>query len=139
MVEQALSYLNSESLPELLPESLRHGSPQLAEAIRVLHQPPTDVDQTLLLNGVHPAQRRLALEELLAHQLSMLQVRQQAQAVSAVSLAPAQRLKKELLAQLPFTPTSAQARVVAEVEADLAQPYPMLRLVQGRRWQWGKP
>lgn len=131
LVEQALSYLNSESLPELLPESLRHGSPQLAEAIRVLHQPPTDVDQTLLLNGVHPAQRRLALEELLAHQLSMLQVRQQAQAVSAVSLAPAQRLKKELLAQLPFTPTSAQARVVAEVEADLAQPYPMLRLVQG--------
>ncbi|MCL5051519.1 MAG: ATP-dependent DNA helicase RecG [Firmicutes bacterium] len=131
LVEQALSYLNSESLPELLPESLRHGLPQLAESIRVLHQPPTDVDQNLLLNGVHPAQRRLALEELLAHQLSMLQVRQQAQAVSAVALAPAQRLKKELLAQLPFTPTSAQARVVAEVEADLAQPYPMLRLVQG--------
>lgn len=131
LVEQALTYLNAESLPELLPESLRHGLPQLAQAIRVLHQPPTDVDQNLLLNGVHPAQRRLALEELLAHQLSMLQVRQQAQAVSAVSLPPAVQLKQALLAQLPFSPTAAQARVVAEVEADLAQPYPMLRLVQG--------
>ncbi|MCH8500868.1 MAG: ATP-dependent DNA helicase RecG [Aliidiomarina sp.] len=131
LLEQALTYLNEKSLPELLPQSLRNDLPDLASSIRMLHQPPTDADQTLLLSGLHPAQRRLALEELLAHQLSMLQVRQQAQAVKAVALTPSKQLKPAFLKQLPFHPTGAQQRVVAEVEADLAQPYPMLRLVQG--------
>ncbi|RUO18959.1 ATP-dependent DNA helicase RecG [Aliidiomarina iranensis] len=128
---QALSYLNAKSLPELLPETLRQGLPNLHEAIQILHAPPTDSDQEQLLAGLHPAQRRLALEELLAHQLSMLQARQQAQAVKAVVLPPAQRLKQALLAQLPFSPTAAQSRVVGEIEADLQSPMPMLRLVQG--------
>lgn len=131
LLEQALTYLNTKSLPELLPKALRNDLPELASSIRMLHQPPTDADQTLLLAGLHPAQRRLALEELLAHQLSMLQVRQQAQAVKAVAIAPSTQLKPAFLKQLPFHPTAAQQRVVAEVEADLRQPYPMLRLVQG--------
>lgn len=128
---QALTYLNAGSVAELLPESLRAGLPTLEQSIRVLHEPPTSADQQQLLEGMHPAQRRLALEELLAHQLSMLFVRQQAQAVQAIALQPGEQLKQALLAQLPFSPTAAQARVVAEIESDLQQSMPMLRLVQG--------
>ena len=131
IASQALTYLNAGSVPELLPESLRTGLPTLEQSIRVLHEPPTSADQHQLLEGMHPAQRRLALEELLAHQLSMLYVRQQAQAVQAPPIQPGQQLKQALLAQLPFSPTGAQARVVAEIEADLQQEMPMLRLVQG--------
>ncbi|MFU8783739.1 ATP-dependent DNA helicase RecG [Aliidiomarina sp.] len=131
IASQALTYLNAGSVPELLPASLRTGLPTLEQSIRVLHEPPTSADQHQLLEGMHPAQRRLALEELLAHQLSMLYVRQQAQAVQAPPIQPGQQLKQALLAQLPFSPTSAQARVVAEIEADLQQEMPMLRLVQG--------
>lgn len=131
VVKQALTYLNDKSLPELLPADLQAGLPQLAQAIRVLHHPPTDADQAQLLAGTHPAQRRLALEELLAHQLSMLYARQQQQAVSAPAIPASQRLKSALLASLPFQPTGAQTRVVREIEQDLASSLPMLRLVQG--------
>lgn len=131
VMKQALTYLNDTSLPELLPEELQAGLPPLVQAIRILHQPPTDADQAQLLAGVHPAQRRLALEELLAHQLSMLFARQQQQAISAPAVGPSQHLKKALLASLPFAPTQAQVRVVHEIEQDLAAAVPMLRLVQG--------
>lgn len=131
LAEQVMSYLNAESLPELLPDSLRGGTPELHVALRTLHFPSVDIDMEALLAGNHPAQQRLAMEELLAHQISMLQARSLAQQVKAPSIQPSQRLKNELLASLPFKPTNAQARVVSEVEKDLMQPMPMLRLVQG--------
>ncbi|CUS48124.1 MAG: ATP-dependent DNA helicase RecG [Idiomarinaceae bacterium HL-53] len=131
LAAQALSYLNSESLPELLPESLRNGLPALHEAIRKLHGPTLSDDVAALMNGEHPAQKRLALEELLAHQLGMLKVRSQAQQVAAPAIPPSQALVRRLLAQLPFEPTGAQRRVVNEVERDLRLSFPMLRLVQG--------
>ncbi len=79
----------------------------------------------------HPAQQRVILEELVAHNLSMLMVREKGKQHAARPIAPAQKLKPQLLAQLPFKPTSAQSRVVSEVEADMNQPYPMMHLVQG--------
>ena len=131
LCEQALTYLNTQSLTELLPEALAAGEMPLAEAIRVLHQPPTDADQHALLEGVHPAQQRLALEELLAHHVSMLIARQQAQQVRAAPIQGDGQLSQAFLARLPFTPTGAQQRVGKEIAADMAQSYPMLRLVQG--------
>lgn len=131
LAEQVISYLNAESLPELLPESLRGGTPALHVALRTLHFPSVDIDMAALIAGNHPAQQRLAMEELLAHQISMLQARSLAQQVQAPAIQPSQRLKNELLSVLPFKPTNAQARVVGEVENDLMQPMPMLRLVQG--------
>nr|MBP8220605.1 ATP-dependent DNA helicase RecG [Aeromonadaceae bacterium] len=81
--------------------------------------------------GQHPAQQRLIIEELLAHNLSVLQVRQRNKQHPACALPPAPDLVRRLLANLPFTPTGAQQRVVQEIQADLAQPHPMMRLVQG--------
>ena len=86
----------------------------------------TDLD-----SGTHPAQRRLIMEELLAHNLSMLAVRAGAQRYHALPMEARHNLSEKLLAALPFKPTNAQARVVREIETDLAHDYPMMRLVQG--------
>ncbi|WP_440481214.1 ATP-dependent DNA helicase RecG, partial [Serratia bockelmannii] len=69
--------------------------------------------------------------ELLAHNLSMLAVRAGAQSYQAQPLLPDDRLKNRFLAQLPFSPTGAQTRVVADIEADMQKDFPMMRLVQG--------
>ncbi|MRJ42638.1 MULTISPECIES: ATP-dependent DNA helicase RecG [Idiomarina] len=129
--EQALTYLNEQALPELLPESLQPGGISLAAALRVLHRPPLDVSLSQLAEGTHPAQVRLAAEELLAHQLSLLKLRALKQAHQARALAVNPVLQQQFLQQLPFAPTAAQQRVVGEIQADLALSQPMMRLVQG--------
>jgi ATP-dependent DNA helicase RecG len=85
----------------------------------------------LLIERRHPAQRRLAFEELLAHQLSLKLLRRRIQSDPGWALAADDALKSALLAALPFKLTAAQQRALGEIEADLALPKPMLRLVQG--------
>ncbi|MGY5357934.1 ATP-dependent DNA helicase RecG [Cronobacter dublinensis] len=131
LTEQALELLDTCAIAELLPPELSQGLMSLPEAIRTLHRPPPDMKMEDLESGEHPAQRRLILEELLAHNLSMLALRAGAQRYHAQSLAAKDSLKNQLLASLPFKPTGAQARVVAEIEHDMALDVPMMRLVQG--------
>ena len=83
------------------------------------------------LSWRHPAQRRLAFEELLAHQLSLKLLRQRIQSDPGWPLTSAGKLKTDFLAALPFRMTAAQQRVLLEIEADLMLAKPMLRLVQG--------
>ena len=89
------------------------------------------MDLEQLAQGLHPATRRLALEELLAHQLSLREVRLRIQADGAPTLPSGRSLQTRFLAQLPFALTGAQRRVLEEIALDLARPAPMLRLVQG--------
>src|SRR5690606_22371879 len=103
----------------------------LREALLTMHRPPRDADVSALLAGTHPAQRRLAIEELLAHQLSLRRQRLAMQRRGARPLPGPGTLAKRLEASLPFALTGAQRRVFAQVREDLAQPRPMLRLVQG--------
>ncbi|TCS98076.1 ATP-dependent DNA helicase RecG [Tepidimonas ignava] len=105
----------------------------LPQALRVLHQPPPDVERDALQQRTHPAWRRLAAEELLAQQLAQWQARQQRAALRAPVLraAPDGGLPARLQAALPFALTGAQRRVVAEIAADLARAHPMHRLLQG--------
>ncbi|MBW9263584.1 MAG: ATP-dependent DNA helicase RecG, partial [Candidatus Thiodiazotropha sp. (ex. Lucinisca nassula)] len=135
LIGQTLELLDRSpaALQELLPESLlqRFQLSSLLQAVCFLHRPPPDVDQQRLLSGEHPAQQRLAFEELLAHQISLLSVRAEHQRIKSTAYAKQNRLKQELLEALPFSLTEAQHRVVAEIEDDLAQARPMQRLVQG--------
>ncbi len=133
LTEQALELLNSQTVTELLPTALRQQLHQvpLADALRYLHRPPRNAPLDQLLDGEHPYQQRLVFEELLAHHLSMLLLRQRIQQIGAPAMQPQPMLQQRLIAQLGFTPTNAQARVTAEISADLRQPLPMLRLVQG--------
>lgn len=135
LIKQALDLLNNEQLlPELIPpqahfhEAARY---PLSDAIRFVHQPPPDVDITLLLERKHPMQRRLAYEELLAQQLSMRQVRIQTQRHKAPILLSDKQHQKAFFNKLPFPLTFAQQRVVNEILVDIALDMPMQRLVQG--------
>jgi len=114
--------------PELLADL---GLPPLQAALEYVHRPPPDARLDLLAAGRHPAQRRLAFEELLAHQLSLRQLRKEVRRDPAWPFGGPGELERKLLDSLPFALTGAQRRVVAEVRADLCQSSPMLRLVQG--------
>ncbi|UBH27985.1 ATP-dependent DNA helicase RecG [Aeromonas enteropelogenes] len=131
LTDQALAQLDLYGVEELLPAGLYPHQIELAAALRLLHRPPPSVALPLLENGQHPAQQRLVLEELLAHNLSVLKVRAQSQTQLARALKPAPKLVEQLLGALPFKPTGAQSRVVAEIGKDLQQSHPMMRLVQG--------
>ncbi|SON51060.1 ATP-dependent DNA helicase RecG [Vibrio tapetis] len=131
LTDQALSLLDKMAVNELLPSGLYNHQITMAEALHTIHRPPPTVNLEAFDAGQHPAQRRLIIEELLAQNLSMLAVRGQGQKEAALSLAPVDKLKPQLLSQLPFSPTGAQSRVVNEIETDLAKPHPMMRLVQG--------
>ena len=129
--EQAIDLLNKYSVEELLPSQWQPSNMPLSDALLLLHRPPNDVDVTALEQGTHPAQQRLVFEELLAQNLSLLKVREQGQQVKAVALNPVNILESQFLEQLPFAPTNAQSRVVAEIKGDMQHAYPMMRLVQG--------
>ena len=131
LTDQALDLLDTCAVTELLPPELAQGMMSLPEALRTLHRPPPTLTLADLESGKHPAQHRLILEELLAHNLSMLALRAGAQRLHALPLGADDNLKQQLLASLPFSPTGAQQRVVAEVERDMARDMPMMRLVQG--------
>ncbi|HYQ90759.1 MAG TPA: ATP-dependent DNA helicase RecG, partial [Candidatus Competibacteraceae bacterium] len=135
LLRQALWRLEEdpECLPEWLPAMLRKrlNFPTLAEAVRWLHRPPAAWPPFELETQLQLARRRLAFEELLAHRLSLLQLRQQIQRNAALPLTGGDDLRRRFLQGLPFTLTAAQQRVMGEIDADLAQSRPMLRLVQG--------
>lgn len=131
LTDQALKQLDICAINELLPTSLSHQLISLPDALRILHRPPPDIALIELEQGNHPAQRRLIMEELLAHNLSLLAVRAGTQRHLAYALPETERLTQPFLAALPFKPTAAQVRVVAEIEQDMAQAVPMMRLIQG--------
>jgi ATP-dependent DNA helicase RecG len=133
LVRMALDQTSASDLKDWLPASVLADTrlPALHEALRYVHQPPADAPVELLLDWRHPAQRRLAFEELLAHQLSLKLLRLRIQSDPGWPLAADGALKSRLLAALPFQPTQAQQRVLREIEQDLKLAKPMLRLVQG--------
>ena len=133
LMRMALDQTRAGEPQDLLPPALLADAqlPSLHEALIYVHRPPTDAPVEMLLAGRHPSQRRLAFEELLAHQLSLKLLRQRIQSDPGWSLKSGGVLKSGLLAALPFRMTQAQRRVLEEIEGDLALEKPMLRLVQG--------
>ncbi|ARC91027.1 ATP-dependent DNA helicase RecG [Vibrio coralliilyticus] len=131
LTDQALALIDKAAVQELLPAGLYNQQVSLAQALHTIHRPTPDIDLQAFDEGKHPAQIRLIMEELLAQNLSMLSVRSKGQQDVALPLAERNQLKQQLLDQLPFSPTKAQSRVVAEIEQDLEKPHPMMRLVQG--------
>ncbi|WP_351088049.1 ATP-dependent DNA helicase RecG [Shewanella sp. S1-49-MNA-CIBAN-0167] len=131
LTEQALTMLDDGGLPELLPNGLQPNNISLRDALHILHRPHSSVSPVELEQGQHPAQQRLIQEELLAHNLSMLQLRQRSNQDAAVPMPATGQLSSPFLALLPFKPTGAQQRVVTEIRQDIQHPTPMMRLVQG--------
>ncbi|MCA1798485.1 MAG: ATP-dependent DNA helicase RecG [Xanthomonadaceae bacterium] len=135
LTDQALDLLRRDAvlLPEFLPHEVlaRLQLPTLHAALALVHRPPADADAAALLAGRHPAQRRLAFEELLAQHMSLRLVRQRADHARAPVLKAGGRLVNAYIESLPFALTGAQRRVLDEIFADLKRARPMMRLVQG--------
>lgn len=131
IVDQALNWLKKGSLAELLPEGLLPEQISLQDALLTMHHPPPDVSTQLLEEGKHPCQQRLIIEELLAHNLSVLKVREQFHQFNSAEIPKSTHLVPALLEHLPFTPTGAQQRVSKEISQDMQRNVPMMRLVQG--------
>ncbi len=123
---------NKIALAELLPPALlaEKQMPDLKQALLFIHRPPSDTRISDLQEARHPAYQRLIFEELLAHYLSLRQLRHRMQQHDAPIL-KAGNYAQAFLSALPFTLTAAQQRVYAEIQQDLQQPRPMQRLVQG--------
>jgi len=133
LVGLALDATAAGDIQDWLPGEVLADSrlPSLRDALLYVHRPPADAPVEMLLSGRHPAQRRLAFEELLGHQLSLKLLRRRVQSDPGWPLSGAGALKSGLLGSMPFQLTGAQQRVLAEIEGDLALAKPMLRLVQG--------
>ncbi len=122
----------SQELELLPPHALRaHKLPDLRAALLTVHQPTADTDLLQLAAGIHPAQQRLALEELLAYQLSLRRQRMAVRRLGARSIEASDGLADALRKRLGFALTAAQERVLREIHADIARDEPMLRLLQG--------
>lgn len=133
VIDKALARLPGAAALELIPADLLVplGLMPLRDALLAVHHPAPDADVAALLAGTHPAQQRLAFEELLAHHISLKRMRARVRRHRAPALPDAAALREKFLAALPFALTRAQRRVAAEVARDLARRVPMLRLVQG--------
>ncbi len=125
--------LEHEPLEDTLPEALRRrcALPPFDAALRALHRPAPDADRAALIERRHPAWQRVKFDELLAQQLSMRLAYRARRGRAAPALPTDGPLLTRLRATLPFTLTGAQQRALGEVLADLAQPHPMQRLLQG--------
>jgi len=135
LTDQALALLRRGELEleELLPRDLlgQFRLSSLASALDYIHRPPPDADVAALIIRDHPAQKRLAMEELLAHNLSMQILHRQQRRRRAPEMSVCSSTEKDFLQRLPFDLTGAQQRVAKEIQDELALPAPMLRLVHG--------
>ncbi len=101
----------------------REGWPGFRDALRAVQQPDAPP-------GDLPRQR-LAYDELLAHQVAMAWMRQRERHRPGRSLTGDGHLRTQTLERFAFTPTPSQHQALAEIDADLAAPHRMLRLLQG--------
>jgi ATP-dependent DNA helicase RecG len=121
-------------MPDLLPEALRArlGYPSRGEALIQTHFPEPGENLEALNTFRSPAQQRLIFEELFLFQLSLALDRQITRRENAIAFRVREDTVREALKRiLPFKPTAAQKRVLAEIVADLEKPAPMNRLLQG--------
>ncbi|MDX1780495.1 MAG: ATP-dependent DNA helicase RecG [Thalassovita sp.] len=116
-------------LPEWIdPEQkARAGWPDWAEAVRAAHAPKTPKD----LASTAPARERLAYDELMAHQLTLALARTNLRRAKGHRTKGSGALQARVLTALPYAPTGAQRRAIDEIQADMAAPLRMNRLLQG--------
>src|SRR5215467_12111976 len=132
-VYAALQHLDS-NLPDLLPASIRArmNFPSRRDSIVATHFPPPSESVEALNRFRSPAQQRLIFEELFFYQLSLALRRKAARKENAIAFRVREdRVREAIKRMLPFKPTAAQKRVLAEIATDLEKPAPMNRLLQG--------
>ena len=135
-IKAAFAHLQPQQVPnllarEFLPADQQSNDDDIYSTLKLLHFPTPDVDIAALSEGLHPLQRRLAFEELVAQRISHLLLRSQSRQEQALAVSDAPQLEAKFLQQLAFTLTAAQQKVLAEIKRDIANTQPMMRLLQG--------
>ncbi|HEV2274613.1 MAG TPA: ATP-dependent DNA helicase RecG [Acidobacteriaceae bacterium] len=120
-------------VPETLPGSLRQrlSFPGREEALRQAHFPEAGTPLSQLQSSTTPAQRRLIFEELFYLELGLELKRRKFRRRQGIAFAADERVREALRQVLPFHPTAAQKRALGEIVADMRDPAPMRRLLQG--------
>lgn len=122
------------NIPDVLPSLLRERLkfPTRRDALIHTHFPPADESVDALNLFRSAAQQRLIFEEFFLYQLSLALGRRETRKENAMAFKIRENRVREALKRiLPFRPTSAQKRVLAEIATDLEKPAPMNRLLQG--------
>ncbi len=116
-----------------LPSAILHNAKlwEFEAALRYLHSPPPESDLNALQNRSHPAWQRMKFDELLAQQLSLKRAQKTRRQHPAAALPIIGTISTALLRVIPFALTTAQQRVLQEIQTDLAREFPMQRLLQG--------
>ena len=133
LVAQALAMMEKNPAADLLPADVldEFALPSLHDALVFLHKPPPEANLEVIMGGKHPCQIRLSFEELLAHYMSLRNLRHLARKENAVALSSATDALSKFVSNLPYELTAAQERVIEEIGADVCLPHPMMRLIQG--------
>jgi ATP-dependent DNA helicase RecG len=131
LVHRVLESLSpvSDPLPELLRQRLK--LPDLWTAIRHTHFPPETEDLRLLNTFRSQWQFRLILEEFFWLECGLVLKKNKARLAKGISFELNDRVRERIKQMLPFKPTGAQKRVLAEIARDMESPAPMSRLLQG--------
>lgn len=130
LIEQAFQMASDTMLPNLSPNTGDHDI-SLLQRLHYLHFPPQNASLDALLEGEHPYQEQLIVEELTAYQLSLLRLREKRLQQQAPALTKGAGLVSSFTQSLAFELTVAQQRVCQDVAQDIRQSTPMMRLLQG--------
>ncbi|PPI88432.1 ATP-dependent DNA helicase RecG [Candidatus Pantoea edessiphila] len=130
LINQALIMLDHHKIIELIPKKLNKNLISFTEALHTIHNPPLDnlqkSEKKIFLAG-----NRLVFEELLAHNLKMLSIKDKIKSYDASPIPKNHKLINKLIANLPFSLTNSQKKVLQEIEKDISKNHPMVRLLQG--------
>ena len=130
-VNNALDVLKASVIDDYFEKITQSTMPSLKDSLFLLHHPNKDEDLSKIEAFKHISQQRLIIEELAAHQLSLLKIKEARKSKESKKISIKNALSNKLLSSLEFDLTSAQSRCISQINEDLSTSEPMHRLLQG--------
>ena len=130
-VNNALDVLKASVIDDYFEKITQSTMPSLKDSLFLLHHPNKNEDLSKIEAFTHISQQRLIIEELAAHQLSLLKIKEARKSKESKTFSIKNALSNKLLSSLEFDLTSAQSRCISQINEDLSSSEPMHRLLQG--------
>ena len=130
-VNKALEVLKASVIDDYFEKITNNTMPSLKDSLFLLHHPNKDEDLLKIESFNHISQKRLIIEELATHQLSLLKIKEARKSKESKPISIRSSLSNKLISSLEFDLTSAQSRCINQINEDLSTSEPMLRLLQG--------
>ena len=130
-VNNALDVLKANVIDDYFEKITQSTMPSLKDSLFLLHHPNKNEDLSKIEAFTHISQQRLIIEELAAHQLSLLKIKEARKSKESKNFSIKNALSNKLLSSLEFDLTSAQSRCISQINEDLSSSEPMHRLLQG--------